>query len=99
MARSWLMVTRAGGGNVNPFLALAEHLLRRGHRVGAVATASVLPRLAAAGIEVVGAALPPDVAADEIAAAITLQLESPERMRIEPDPGRAVRLLEGLASG
>jgi UDP:flavonoid glycosyltransferase YjiC (YdhE family) len=56
MAGTWLMVTWAGGGNVNPFLGLAGHLLARGHRVGALATASLRPRLAAAGIEVVAAA-------------------------------------------
>jgi UDP:flavonoid glycosyltransferase YjiC (YdhE family) len=56
MAGTWLMVTWAGGGNVNPFLGLAGHLLARGNRVGALATASLRPRLAAAGIEVVGAA-------------------------------------------
>jgi UDP:flavonoid glycosyltransferase YjiC (YdhE family) len=45
----------AGGGNVNPFLGLAAHLLDRGHRVGAVATATLHDRLAEAGVDVVGA--------------------------------------------
>jgi hypothetical protein len=45
----------AGGGNVNPFLGLAEDLLDRGHRVGAVATTSLHDRRAASGIDPVGA--------------------------------------------
>ena len=56
VAGSWLMVTWAGGGNVNPFIGLAGHLMARGHRVGALATRSLLPRLAGAGMEIVGAA-------------------------------------------
>ena len=55
MAGSYLFVMWAGGGNVNPFLGLAEHLRDRGHRVRAVATAALHDRLAGAGIDVVGA--------------------------------------------
>jgi UDP:flavonoid glycosyltransferase YjiC (YdhE family) len=55
VAQSYLFALWAGGGNVNPFLNLAEHLLERGHRVGAVATASIQDRLAAVGIDFVGA--------------------------------------------
>jgi UDP:flavonoid glycosyltransferase YjiC (YdhE family) len=53
MASTWLMATWAGGGNVNPFLGLAEQLKGRGHRVGAVAGVAAASRLSAAGIEVV----------------------------------------------
>ena len=55
MGAAYLFVAWAGGGNVNPFLGLAEGLLARGHRVRAVATGSLHDRLAAAGIEPVGA--------------------------------------------
>jgi UDP:flavonoid glycosyltransferase YjiC (YdhE family) len=40
----------AGGGNVGPFLCLADHLRARGHEVAAVATASLVERLADAGV-------------------------------------------------
>jgi UDP:flavonoid glycosyltransferase YjiC (YdhE family) len=56
VGRSCLLVTWAGGGNVNPFLGLARHLITRGYRVGAVATGSLLPRLEGAGIVACGAA-------------------------------------------
>lgn len=56
MAGSWLLVTWAGGGNVGPFLGLAEQLVARGHRVGALATRSLIPRLAAVGAETTGPA-------------------------------------------
>jgi UDP:flavonoid glycosyltransferase YjiC (YdhE family) len=41
----------AGGGNVGPFVCLAERLQARGHEVAAVATPSLAERLAGAGIE------------------------------------------------
>ena len=44
----------AGGGNVGPFLCLAEHLRAAGHSVRAVATAGLGPRLAGAGVDLVG---------------------------------------------
>lgn len=49
---SFLFVLWEGGGNVNPFLGLAEGLLARGHRVEALATASLRPQFEAAGIDV-----------------------------------------------
>src|SRR5207248_11102983 len=52
---SYLFVMWAGGGNVNPFLGLAELLLDRGHRIGAVAPASLHERLDATGVDIVGA--------------------------------------------
>jgi UDP:flavonoid glycosyltransferase YjiC (YdhE family) len=55
VAGSYLFAMWAGGGNVNPFLGLAGHLLDRGHRVGALATATLHDRLAEAGIDIVGA--------------------------------------------
>ena len=54
MARSYLFVMWAGGGNVGPFLCLAEHLRAAGHSVRAVATAGLGPRLAGAGVDLVG---------------------------------------------
>ncbi len=50
MTTSWLFVLWDGGGNVSPFLCLAERLRERGHRVTAVATASLSDRLDGAGI-------------------------------------------------
>jgi UDP:flavonoid glycosyltransferase YjiC (YdhE family) len=44
----------AGGGNAGPFLCLAEHLRAAGHSVRAVATAVLGPRLAGAGVDLVG---------------------------------------------
>jgi MGT family glycosyltransferase len=44
----------AGGGNVGPFVCLADHLRARGHEVVAVATATLADRLTAAGIDVLG---------------------------------------------
>jgi hypothetical protein len=61
MPGTWLLVTWAGGGNVNPMLCLAGRLRERGHRVGVVAGASLAPRL-----------------------------------RIVPEPDRAVGLVESL---
>lgn len=55
MPNSYLFVMWAGGGNVGPFLVLAEWLLERGHTVSALATEALHPRLGAAGIEVEGA--------------------------------------------
>jgi len=52
---SYLFVMWAGGGNVNPFLGLAGHLLARGHRIGAVAPDSLTGRLGPTGIEPVRA--------------------------------------------
>src|SRR5438309_9268085 len=52
---SFLLVMWEGGGNVTPFLGLAEGLLERGHRVRAIGTASLQDRLLAAGVDV----LPP----------------------------------------
>lgn len=52
VARSFLCAMWAGGGNVGPFLCLADHLRARGHTVRAVATAALADRLAAAGVEV-----------------------------------------------
>src|SRR4051812_12794075 len=49
---SFLLVMWEGGGNVTPFLGLAEGLLQRGHRVRAIGTASLSDRLSAAGIDV-----------------------------------------------
>jgi len=70
MPRSFLCAMWAGGGNVGPFLCLAEHLRARGHTVRAVATASLAERLAGAGVDLVAA---PDgwlpTAADLMAAA------------------------------
>lgn len=54
MARSCLFVTWAGGGNVGPFLCLAERLRAAGHSVGVVAPAALAGRLAEAGAELVG---------------------------------------------
>ena len=54
MARSYLFVMWAGGGNAGPFLCLAEHLRAAGHSVRAVATAVLGPRLAGAGVDLVG---------------------------------------------
>ena len=48
-----LTVLWEGGGNVSAFLGLAGQLLARGHRVGAVATGSLQPRLEGAGVEFV----------------------------------------------
>ena len=70
VAQSYLFALWAGGGNVNPFLCLAQHLLDRGHRVGAVATASLQARLAATGVDLVTASdgwLP---GADDLLAAV-----------------------------
>lgn len=53
--RSHLFVVWPGGGNVNPFLGLAEVLQSGGHRVGAIAPPPLAPRLRGAGIEVVAA--------------------------------------------
>ena len=55
MPRSFLCAMWAGGGNVGPFLCLAEHLRARGHAVRAVATSSLAERLAGAGVDLVGA--------------------------------------------
>ena len=52
----WLLVTWAGGGNVNPALCLAGRLAGQGHRVGAVAGASLTTRLEHAEVAVVGTA-------------------------------------------
>lgn len=67
---SFLAVTWAGGGNVNPFVHLAQELRSRGHRVGALGSAPLSDRLAGAGLEVIGTASGwlPD--ADETGAAI-----------------------------
>jgi UDP:flavonoid glycosyltransferase YjiC (YdhE family) len=51
VARSFLFVTWAGGGNVGPFLCLAGLLRARGHDVRAVATAGLETRFAEAGVE------------------------------------------------
>jgi len=72
VARSYLFVMWAGGGNVGPFLCLAERLRARGHAVRAVATAELAARLADAGVDLVGSPegwLPG--AADVVAAADT----------------------------
>src|SRR5256885_5459585 len=52
---SLLLVRWEGGGNVTPFLGLAEGLLQRGHRVKAIGTASLGDRLSAAGVDVLPA--------------------------------------------
>ncbi|HZT67084.1 MAG TPA: hypothetical protein VFA11_14950 [Acidimicrobiales bacterium] len=54
MSGSFLMVTWAGGGNVNPLLCLADHLSARGHRVGALAGEALTERLQRAGLDVLG---------------------------------------------
>ena len=43
----------AGGGNVNPFLCLAEELAARGHRVGAVGGPGLRERLETVGVDLV----------------------------------------------
>src|SRR5690606_41930097 len=48
---SWLFALWDGGGNVGPFLCLAEQLLDRGDRVTAVATGSLAERLGALGVD------------------------------------------------
>jgi MGT family glycosyltransferase len=53
VARSYLWVMWAGGGNVGPFLCLAEHLRAAGHTVRAVAPAGLADRLAEAGADLV----------------------------------------------
>jgi len=55
VARSYLFVMWAGGGNVGPFFCLAERLRADGHTVRAVATASLRGRLTDAGVDLVGA--------------------------------------------
>jgi hypothetical protein len=52
--RRWLFVLWAGGGNVGPFVTLAEHLVARGDRVSAVVPAGAADRLAAAGATLAG---------------------------------------------
>ena len=71
---SYLLVLWSGGGNVGPFLCLADHLLRRGHRVGAVAPASLQERLTGVGVEMVGAT-------EEWMPGVELVLTSVERFR------------------
>lgn len=56
MSGGCLAITWAGGGNVNPFLCLAQGLRARGHRLGALASGSLSGRLTAAEIEVVAVA-------------------------------------------
>lgn len=51
---SWLFALWDGGGNVGPFLCLAEQLLDRGDRVTAVATGSLAERLGALGVDHIG---------------------------------------------
>ena len=51
VARSFLFVTWAGGGNVGPFLCLAGLLRSRGHDVRAVATAGLEARFAEVGVD------------------------------------------------
>jgi UDP:flavonoid glycosyltransferase YjiC (YdhE family) len=53
--RSFLLVTWAGGGNVAPFVCLADLLSRRGHRVGTVAPPEVHDRVAMTGADLVAA--------------------------------------------
>lgn len=65
-----MFVMWAGGGNVNPFLGLAEHLQADGHSIVAVATGSLHARLGDAGITVLD---PPDgwlPSADDVVDAI-----------------------------
>src|SRR5579884_1720398 len=64
------MVTWAGGGNVNPVLALAGHLRARGHRLAAVAPSSLAPRLDAAGVEQTVASSGWLPTADDVASAV-----------------------------
>ena len=54
MTASWLFALWDGGGNVGPFLCLAEQLLDRGDRVAAVATGSLAERLGALGVSHIG---------------------------------------------
>ena len=71
-----------GGGNVNPFLALAEQLRARGDRVVALATASMAGRLGAADVAV--SAIVPDgwlPSASEVTAAI--DLEAPDALVVD----------------
>ena len=54
VARSYLLAMWDGGGNVGPFLCLAERLRAAGHTVGAVAPAVLAGRLADAGVDLAG---------------------------------------------
>ena len=51
---SFLFVTWAGGGNVNPARALAERLVGRGHAVRALGTRELAPRFESVGATYVG---------------------------------------------
>ena len=69
MARSYLWVMWDGGGNVGPFLCLAEHLQAAGHTVRAVAPAGLAERLAEAGVDLVGSPEGSLPGADDVVAA------------------------------
>jgi hypothetical protein len=71
LARSYLFVMWAGGGNVGPFLCLAELLRAAGHTVRAVAPAALDGRLADTGVELVRSSDAPLPGADDVGAATT----------------------------
>jgi MGT family glycosyltransferase len=54
VTRSYLFAMWDGGGNVGPFLCLAERLQAAGHAVRAVAPTGLAGRLGDAGVELVG---------------------------------------------